>query len=349
MPSAADEPVGHPPGCAAPTPGGEPGEEGCIEQSTAGSTAHTAAAVEAKSAALPAAAPSVHCSSLSVVLGQAEVEQELNLGTRLGAGTFGTVFQGTWRGMQVAVKRLVFSGLAGDLRITGQRQQVLREAELNTRLAHPHLVATYAYYLTTLDTSSSSSSSQASPMLPGWPSQGQGVTDHALYLVSELCEHGSLLQAIEIRRLWDEQRQLPHLGLILTMLRDIAEAMDLKPDNVLLQTTPQGVVAKVADLGLGAIMRAEHSHHSGERVGTRLYSAPEVLQGRTSPAGDVYSFGVLAWELLHGCTAWARLLQIASPTHAPPSRNCYTGWRCCCSCTSRTWTANNATASCMSS
>ncbi|GFH25224.1 hypothetical protein HaLaN_23155 [Haematococcus lacustris] len=70
--------------------------------------------------------------------------------------------------VQVAVKRLVFSGLAGDLHITGQRQQVLREAELNTRLAHPHLVATYAYYLTTLD---SSSSSQASPMLPGWPSQ----------------------------------------------------------------------------------------------------------------------------------------------------------------------------------
>ncbi|KAL6759606.1 kinase-like domain-containing protein [Haematococcus lacustris] len=144
-------------------------------------------------------------------------------------------------------------------------------------------------------------------------------------------------------RLWDEQHQLPHLGLILTMLRDIAEAMaylhscnilhrDLKLDNVLLQTTPQGVVAKVADLGLGAIMRAGHSHLSGERVGTRLYSAPEVLQGRTSPAGDVYSFGVLAWELLHGCTAWARLLQITQePQHlqslAPHPRLFDHDWR----------------------
>ncbi|KAJ9504925.1 hypothetical protein QJQ45_005441 [Haematococcus lacustris] len=323
-----------PPASSDPLPGwrgGEPGEKGCIEQVTAGTpggAAHTAAAVEAKGAALPAAAPSIHCSSLSVVLGQAEVEQELRLGRQLGAGTYGTVFQGTWQGMQVrgpagldatplhwtchlarlaaslsalaplvngqelcvqvAVKRLVFSGLAGDLHITGQRQQVLREAELNTRLAHPHLVATYSYYLTTLDTSSSSS--QASPMPPGWASQ------------------------------------------------------DLKPDNVLLQTTPQGVVAKVsatarktrmllvADLGLGAIMRAGQTHHSGERVGTQLYIAPEVLQGRTSPAGDVYSFGVLAWELLHGCTAWDRLLQITQePQHlqslAPHPRLFDHDWR----------------------
>ncbi|KAJ9505040.1 hypothetical protein QJQ45_020198, partial [Haematococcus lacustris] len=421
-----------PPASSDPLPGwrgGEPGEKGCIEQVTAGTpggAAHTAAAVEAKGAALPAAAPSIHCSSLSVVLGQAEVEQELRLGRQLGAGTYGTVFQGTWQGMQVrgpagldatplhwtchlarlaaslsalaplvngqelcvqvAVKRLVFSGLAGDLHITGQRQQVLREAELNTRLAHPHLVATYSYYLTTLDTSSSSS--QASPMPPGWasqvgvtvihsccchpwnvltrslcwlpaarcrPLQGQGVTDHALYLVSELCEHGSLLQAIEAGKFWDAQRQRPHMAEALALLHDVAMAMaylhgcnilhrDLKPDNVLLQTTPQGVVAKVsatarktrmllvADLGLGAIMRAGQTHHSGERVGTQLYIAPEVLQGRTSPAGDVYSFGVLAWELLHGCTAWDRLLQITQePQHlqslAPHPRLFDHDWR----------------------
>ncbi|KAL6753202.1 kinase-like domain-containing protein [Haematococcus lacustris] len=85
---------------------------------------------------------------------------------------------------------------------------------------------------------------------------------------------------------------------------------DLKPDNVLLQDTAKGVVAKVADLGLGAILTAGTTHLSDARVGTQLYMAPEVLQGRTSPAGDVYSFGVVAWELLHGRTIWTRLHQI---------------------------------------
>ncbi|KAJ9519778.1 hypothetical protein QJQ45_013455 [Haematococcus lacustris] len=85
---------------------------------------------------------------------------------------------------------------------------------------------------------------------------------------------------------------------------------DLKPDNVLLQNSPAGVVAKVADLGLSVVLGRHQTHISNARAGTVLYMAPEVLQGHCSQAGDVYSFGVMAWELLHGCTAWTRLQQI---------------------------------------
>ncbi|KAJ9532410.1 hypothetical protein QJQ45_010465 [Haematococcus lacustris] len=160
--------------------------------------------------------------------------------------------------MQVAVKRMVFSSFVGPAAIGAQRQQVLREAELNTRLAHPNLVATYAYCLTTLATSSSSSSSQASLKLVGslstplcWDGAklmaiatpirlskhrphlhcadlgGEciGLTDTALYLVGELCTHGSLCQAIESGRLWDAELQAPRLGPVLTVLCDIAEGM----------------------------------------------------------------------------------------------------------------------------
>ncbi|GFH07252.1 protein kinase domain-containing protein [Haematococcus lacustris] len=205
--------------------------------------------------------------------------------------------------LKVAVKRVVFSGLADQPAFTAQRQQVLLEAELNARLAHPNVVATYAYHFAPSTTTS------------------QGVEDWLLHMVCELCSFGSLADAIQGRKLWDDQLQVPLLGLVMTILGDVVKGMayihrhhvmhrDLKPDNVLLKDTPEGVVAKVADLGLGAVMGPQRTHLSNARAGTPLYMAPEVLRGHFSPAADVYSFGVLAWELLHGCPIWERLHQI---------------------------------------
>ena len=44
---------------------------------------------------------------------------------------------------------------------------------------------------------------------------------------------------------------------------------------------------------------------SGVRHGTPLYIPPEILaNGKASKAADVYSFGVMMWEIFHGRTAW---------------------------------------------
>ncbi|GFH09811.1 protein kinase domain-containing protein, partial [Haematococcus lacustris] len=70
-------------------------------------------------------------------------------------------------------------------------------------------------------------------------------------------------------------------------------------------------LAQVADLGLGRVMGQHQTHLSNAMAGTPLYIAQEVwATGQFSKAGDVYSFGVLAWELLHGIDAWTRLQQI---------------------------------------
>ncbi|GFH10863.1 protein kinase domain-containing protein, partial [Haematococcus lacustris] len=186
--------------------------------------------------------------------------------------------------MPVAVKRLVFSGLADQLDFTAQRQQVLTEAELNAGLAHPNLVATYAYHFAPVTNSS------------------QSVADWALLMVCELCCFGSLTDAIDGGRLWDAQEQVPRLAQVLTILSDVAQGMAY--------VHSRNIIHRVADLGLGVVLGRHQTHVSNACAGTPLYMAPEVLLGHSSQAGDVYSFGVMAWELLHGCTVWTRLQQM---------------------------------------
>ena len=56
-------------------------------------------------------------------------------------------------------------------------------------------------------------------------------------------------------------------------------------------------------------IRGDHSHISGVRHGTPLYIAPEIISnGKASKSADVYSFGVILWELYHGSSAWQHLM-----------------------------------------
>lgn len=99
----------------------------------------------------------------------------------------------------------------------------------------------------------------------------------------------------------------------LPVLRDIAMGMahansrgevahlDLKPENVLLE---QNGAAKVSDFGLvRQVTRTKRGYPSvPPTTGTKGYQAPEVLLG-TGPVDsrcDIYSFGLIALELLTG-------------------------------------------------
>jgi len=105
---------------------------------------------------------------------------------------------------------------------------------------------------------------------------------------------------------------------------------DLKPDNVIVQAdgTPKILdfgVAKVEEAGLfgAATLRTE----DGRVLGTMGYMAPEQLGGRTQeqgPAADVYSLGVMIYELLtsrlpHEISAatLTRALAVVTATDAP--------------------------------
>jgi serine/threonine-protein kinase len=136
-----------------------------------------------------------------------------------------------------------------------------------------------------------------------------------LFVVMELVAGGSL--AAERRRYGDAAWAFP-------ILRQIAAALtamhargivhrDLKPSNVLLDV---GTV-KVADFGLVAVLEraqlvetlAPDLTRTGAIMGTPLYMAPELARGarEANPSSDVFSFGVVAYELL------ANMLPFAAP------------------------------------
>ena len=75
---------------------------------------------------------------------------------------------------------------------------------------------------------------------------------------------------------------------------------DIKPDNILIQFDPP--MLKLADLGLAKVA-INTPHHHNTIMGTPLYIAPELASGKqekSSVKSDIYSFGVMFYELVCG-------------------------------------------------
>jgi eukaryotic-like serine/threonine-protein kinase len=71
---------------------------------------------------------------------------------------------------------------------------------------------------------------------------------------------------------------------------------DLKPGNVFLEN---GVV-KIGDVGLSKFISESHRSAQTQSVGTVYYMAPEVAHGRYGREVDVYSLGIVLYELISG-------------------------------------------------
>lgn len=98
---------------------------------------------------------------------------------------------------------------------------------------------------------------------------------------------------------------------------------DLKPDNVLLSTGGQ---VKIADFGIASSGAADITP-AGAFLGTAHYLSPERVTGAAATeASDLYSIGIILYELLTGCLPFQGelvatvALQQLNDRPAPPAR-----------------------------
>nr|WP_241744002.1 Stk1 family PASTA domain-containing Ser/Thr kinase [Cellulosimicrobium arenosum] len=149
-----------------------------------------------------------------------------------------------------------------------------REARAAARLTHPGLVAVY----------------------------DQGLDGDTSYLTMEYVAGSNL------RRVLLTEGTLP-LGQALDLLADMLDALaaahraglvhrDVKPENVLIDTDGR---VKLTDFGLARAVNEVTSTTTGTLLGTVAYLSPELISTGTCDArSDVYSLGVLAYEMLLG-------------------------------------------------
>jgi serine/threonine-protein kinase len=132
----------------------------------------------------------------------------------------------------------------------------------------------------------------------------QGFDGGHPFLVMELIEGGTLRELLQERGPMPPHAVAAVLSPILSGLAVAHRAglvhRDVKPENVLI--SDDGDV-KIADFGLVRALAEAKITSTSVILGTAAYLSPEqVASGDVGPRSDVYSVGILAYELLTGAT-----------------------------------------------
>ncbi|KAH6772272.1 kinase superfamily with octicosapeptide/Phox/Bem1p domain-containing protein [Perilla frutescens var. hirtella] len=192
----------------------------------------------------------------------------------LGSGTYGAVYHGKWKGSDVAIKRIKASCFAGR---PSERERLIadfwKEALILSSLHHPNVVSFYGVV--------------------------RDGPDGSLATVTEFMVNGSLKQFLQKKdRTIDRRKRLiiamdTAFGMEYLHGKNIVH-FDLKCENLLVNMRdPHRPVCKVK----------QNTLVSGGVRGTLPWMAPELLSGKSNMVTekiDVYSFGIVMWELLTG-------------------------------------------------
>jgi serine/threonine protein kinase len=217
----------------------------------------------------------------------------------LGQGGMATVYRGydTRLEREVAIK-LIRTEMFGQTLLEQVLKRFEREARALAKLDHPHIVHVYDY----------------------------GEYRGSPYLVMQYLPGGTLKQGAGYRMPFQEAAAL---------LAPMAEALafahqagvihrDVKPANIL---TTQGGQPMLTDFGIAKILESEQTTQltgKGVGVGTPEYMAPEQWNGQVVHQTDIYSLGVVFYELVTGVRPYVAdtpvavlLKQVSEPLPRP--------------------------------
>jgi predicted Ser/Thr protein kinase len=189
---------------------------------------------------------------------------ELKFVREIGAGAFGKVFLGEWQKTRVALK---ISSISSS-------EEFIREAELLITLRpHPNVV-----------------------QILGISADGVNIV-----MIMEFCDGGSL-DTLVFKNKIDMKDKIHHLSGIAKGIYHLHKNKivhrDLAARNILLSRGE----AKISDFGMSRKLQEATAHGTTKAtVGPIRWMAPESLRSaKYSTKSDVWSFGILCWEVLSG-------------------------------------------------
>src|SRR5438552_5218469 len=196
---------------------------------------------------------------------------------RIDVGGMGEVYLALQRsafGREVAIK-IIRSDLVHDLTA---RARFLREAEVSAHLKHEHILPLFEF----------------------------GEDQGRLFLVTPYIEGGTLarhlkrgpLSLAEVHHLF-----IPLMQAVAYIHRRGVIHRDLKPTNILLDEQDGQLYVRLIDFGIASVQGSTVSPPlttAGNELGTMAYMAPERLSGVSAPSNDIFSLGVILYQMLTG-------------------------------------------------
>lgn len=226
----------------------------------------------------------------AVVAGRYAIE------TLLGLGGMGAVYRAsdTFEMQQVALK--VISAVSNSMELATAVERFRREARYAHPLRHKNIVPVLNF--------------------------GQDGT--LLYLVMPLITGGTLKAILKAEQPLPTalaQRYLSELGEAIDEIhahpRQIIHR-DIKPSNLLIHQDDGRLV--VADFGIARALQEQALTQRGWALGTEHYVAPEQEKGKAEPASDIYSMGVVAYQMFTGLLPFQAVVRSRATELPPPSK-----------------------------